>query len=98
MARSPMRDIDQSARLLYALTHATIPLTLCGTLAAAAANAQELVALGEEEGFLFWIAPGMMSQGWVLALAGRASDATEMLICGIPALRATEGTFWVSLY
>jgi predicted ATPase len=92
------REIDQSATLMYTLTHATIPLTLCGNLAAAAANAQELAALAEEEGFLFWIGPGMMSQGCVLALTGRASDATEMLISGITALLATEGTFWISFY
>ena len=62
-----------------------IPYTLCGNRAAAAAQAQELVALAEEKGSPFWKAYGMVNQGSVLALTGRASDAIEMLISGIAA-------------
>ena len=86
------REIGQAATLMYALFHASIPYTLCGNRAAAAAQAQELVALAEEKGSLFWKAHGMMSQGCVLALTGRASDATEMLISGIAAYRTTGAT------
>ena len=63
----------------------SIPHILCGNYAAAAAQAQELVALADEKGSLFWKAVGMMNQGCVLALTGRASDAIEMLISGIAA-------------
>ena len=77
---------------MYALFYASIPYTLCGNRAAAAAQAQELVALAEEKGALFWKACGMVNQGCVLALTGRASDATEMLISGIAAMRTTGAT------
>ena len=87
------REIGQAATLMFALSHAAIPYTLCGNYAAAAAHAQELVALAEEKGSLFWKALGMMNQGSVLALTGRASDAIEMLISGITALRTTGATF-----
>jgi predicted ATPase len=86
------REIGQAATLVYALFHASIPYTLCGNRAAAAAQAQELVALAEEKGALFWKACGMVSQGCVLALTGRASDATEILISGMTALRTTGAT------
>ena len=92
------REMGQAATLMYALGHATIPYTLCGNYAAAAAQAQELVALAEEKGSLFWKAFGMMNQGSVLALTGRASDAIEMLISGIAAFRTTGATFWMPFY
>ena len=37
----------------------------------------------------------MMNQGCVLALTGRASDATEMLISGMTAVRTTGATSWM---
>jgi predicted ATPase len=92
------REIGQAATLMYALAHAAIPYTLCGNRAAAAAHAQELVALAEEKGAPFWKAFGMMNHGSVLALAGKASDATEMLISGIAAWRTTGATVWLPLF
>jgi class 3 adenylate cyclase/predicted ATPase len=92
------REMGQAATLMYALTHAAISSTLCGNRAAAAATAQELVPLAEEKGSLFWKSFGMMNQGNVLALTGRASDATEMLISGIAALRTTGATLWMPFY
>jgi predicted ATPase len=92
------REMGQAATLMYALAHAAIPYTLCGNRAAAAAHAQELVALAEEKGAPFWKAFGMMNHGSVLALAGKASDATEMLISGIAAWRTTGATVWLPLF
>lgn len=40
----------------------------------------------------------MMNQGSVLALAGKASDATEMLISGIAAWWTTGATMWMPYY
>jgi tetratricopeptide (TPR) repeat protein len=89
------REIGQVAALMHALIHAAIPYTLCGNYAVAAAHAKELVALAEERGFLFWKANGMICQGSVLALTGRASDAIEMVTSGITALRTTAAEFWM---
>ena len=69
------REMGQAATLMYALDHAAVPYTLCGNHAAVAAQAQEMVALAEEKGSPLWKAAGIMNQGNVLALAGRASDA-----------------------
>lgn len=92
------KRLGQAATLMYALFNASFPYTLCGNRTAAGAQAQELVALAEEKGSLFWKAYGMMNQGCVLALAGRASDATEMLISGIAARRTTGTTLWRPFY
>jgi predicted ATPase len=86
------RELGQAATLMFALSIAAVPYALCGNRAAAAALAQELVALAEEKGALQWKAGGMVRQGCVLALTGRASDATEMLISGIAARRTTGAT------
>jgi predicted ATPase len=92
------RELGQAATLMLALANASTPYTLCGNCAAAAAQAQELVALAEEKGALFWKALGMVRQGFVLALTGRASDATEMLISGIAAYRTTGATLHLPFY
>jgi class 3 adenylate cyclase/predicted ATPase len=92
------REIGQAATLMVALFFAAVPYTLCGNRAAAAAQAQELVALAEEKDSLYWKAYGLVSQGCVLALAGRASDATGMLISGIAAVRTTGATLWVPFF
>jgi class 3 adenylate cyclase/predicted ATPase len=92
------REIGQAASLMYALNHTTISYTLCGNHAEAASQAQELFALAEEKGALFWKAAGMMRRGSVLALTGRASDAKELLISGITAYRSTGATGFLPLF
>jgi len=83
---------------MHDLFHAPIPYTLCGNRAAAAAQAQELVALAEEKGSLLWKAWGTVIQGCVLALSGRASEAIEMLISGMAAMRTTGATLLTPFY
>jgi predicted ATPase len=86
------REMGQVATLMNALPFTTITYTLCGNCAAMAARAQELVDLAEEKGSPFWKSAGKIHQGLVLALTGRALDATEMLISGITAYRTTGAT------
>jgi class 3 adenylate cyclase/predicted ATPase len=92
------RETGQAATLMYALNHAARSYTLCGNHAAAAAQAQELVALAGEKAALFWKASGMLNQGILLSLAGRASDAIEMLVSGITARRTTGATLLMPFY
>ena len=92
------REMGQAATLMYALAYGATSYTLCGNYAAAAAHAQEVVALAEEKGSLFWKARGMANQGCVLGLTGRPSDAIEMLISGIAAYRTTGATIFLPFY
>ena len=92
------REIGQAATLMFALFSRSFTHIFCGNYAAANAQADELVALADEKGALFWKALGMLLQGCVLALTGKASDAVQMITSGITALRSTGATLWMPLY
>ena len=47
---------------------------------------------------LSWKALGMLNQGCLLVLTGKASDAVQMINSGIAAYRSTGSTEWVPLY
>ena len=86
------REIGQAATLMYALALTSLTHIHCGNYAAANAQVDELVALADEKGALFWKALGMMHQGCILALTGKASDAVQMITSGITAYRSTGAT------
>jgi predicted ATPase len=92
------REIGQAGTLMYTLWHASITHICCGKYAAANVQLDELVALADEKGAPFWKAFGMMSQGWVLARTGNASDAIKMLTSGITAYRSTGSTLFLPFY
>jgi predicted ATPase len=71
---------------------------LCGNNVAANARADEVVALADEKGALLWKAAGMMIQGCVLTLTGKASEAVQMMTSGITAFRSTGATLWMPWY
>jgi predicted ATPase len=89
------REIGQAATLMYALVHASLTHIHCGDYAAANTEANELVALADEKGALFWKALGTTVQGYVLALTGKAADAIQMITSGVTALRSTGSTLWM---
>jgi predicted ATPase/class 3 adenylate cyclase len=92
------REIGQAATLMYALSHVPVTYILCGNNVAANARADEVVALADEKGALLWKAAGMMNQGCVLALTGKASEAVQMMTSGITAFRSTGATLWMPWY
>jgi predicted ATPase len=92
------REIGQAATLMYALVHALVVHIQCGNYPTAKAEADELVALADEKGALFWKALGMSVQGCILALTGNASDAVQLITSGITALRSTGSTLWMPLH
>ena len=83
---------------MYALVHALLIHIQCGNYAAANAEADELVALANEKGALFWKAQGMSKQGCILAVTGKAAEAVQMITTGIAAWRSTGSTAWMPLY
>jgi len=89
------REIGHAPTLMYALQFAPFVNMSCGNLAAASALADELVALADEKGALLWKAFGMMNQGCLFSLAGRAADAVEKLTSGMTAFRATGAKVWL---
>jgi predicted ATPase len=88
----------QAATLMYALGHAQFTHLHCGNYATVTTQFEELVALADEKGALFFKAAGMMNQGCVLVLTGKASEAVQMLTSAIAAWRSTGATLWIPLF
>jgi predicted ATPase/class 3 adenylate cyclase len=88
------REIGQAPTLMYALFHALFVHIQCGDHAGSA-EADELVALANDKGALFWKALGMSLQGYVLAEADRAEDAMQKVSSGIEASQSTGSTVWM---
>jgi predicted ATPase len=93
------REIGQASTLMFALAvtsfYAHVP---CGNYAIANAQIDEVVALADEKGALFWKAIGMSHRGCVFALTGKASDAVQVITSGITASRSTGATVWMPFY
>jgi ATP/maltotriose-dependent transcriptional regulator MalT len=65
---------------------------LCGNYARANTLLDELVALADEKGALYWTALATLLRGGLLALTGKASEAVQTITSGINAQRSTGGT------
>jgi class 3 adenylate cyclase/tetratricopeptide (TPR) repeat protein len=89
-ARENARQTSQAAASMIAL-NITSPV-YCGNYAAANAQADELIALADKKGALFWKAAGMMQRGIVLALTGKASNAVQTITAAIAARRSSGST------
>ena len=92
------REIDQASTLMFALFYTSFTVIYCGNYATAIAQLDELIALAEEKGAPQWKANGMLHQGSVLALTGKASDAVQKIAAGIAAFRSTGATHTVPLW
>ena len=98
LALKNAREIGQATTLLFALSFAPLINIYCGNYATAATELHEAVALADDKGTQFLKAIGMSNRGLVLALTGKASDAVEVLISGITAMRSMGSTFLRSLH
>jgi DNA-binding winged helix-turn-helix (wHTH) protein/predicted ATPase len=91
------REIGQAVALMYALTMTSWIHIHCRNYATADTRAAELCSLAGEKDAALWNAFGMLSQGGVLELTGKALAAVQILASGLTALRATGATFWAPL-
>jgi predicted ATPase len=91
------REISQAGTLMFALDNASTLHILCGNYTTANALVDKLVVLADEKGAFFWKADGMIQQGCILALTGKAGNAVQMLTSGITAWRSTGATQWMPL-
>jgi hypothetical protein len=68
-AHNAMKDaheIGQAATLMYALANTSFTVILCGNSARANAEADQIIALGNEKGAVHWKARGMLTRGCFL--------------------------------
>jgi predicted ATPase len=92
------REIGQAATLMVALGGASFAHTFCGNYATANALVDELIDLADGKGAFYWKAAGLIDQGCVLALTGKAADAVQMITSGITAMRSTGTTAGMPLH
>jgi class 3 adenylate cyclase/predicted ATPase len=89
------REIGQAATLMFALQVTLMTLFLCGNYAVANANVDELLALADEKGTLYWKAEGMLMRGCLFARTGKASDAIQTITPWLATFRSIQAT-WLS--
>jgi predicted ATPase/class 3 adenylate cyclase len=97
-AVSNTREIGQATVLMFALCTTCLTHILRGNYGTATAQLNEVVALANEKGALFWNALGKMTQGSVLAMIGIASEAVQMVTSGITVYRSTGATVLLPFY
>jgi hypothetical protein len=86
------REIGQEHSIMFALAVGAWPRILCGMHANTEPLLDELIALADEKSAPYMKSLGLMHQGLVLALNGKASEAVQMIASGINASRATRAT------
>jgi predicted ATPase len=91
------RAIGHAPSLMLALTYASIVHVCSANYMTANVETNELISLTNEKGSLSWNASGLLVQGCVLALTGKAADAIKMLTSGIAAYRSTGSTVHIPL-
>ena len=92
------REIGQAASLMAALTLTSLSHVHCGSFAIANAQLDEAITLANETGALFWKVGGMLVQGCLFAITGKASDAVRTITSGLSSWRATGTTVWMPTY
>jgi class 3 adenylate cyclase/predicted ATPase len=92
------REIGHAATLMYALSLTSNTQTMCGKYGAANAQTDEVIALADEKGVLYWKAHGMQTRGRLLALTGKAAEAVHVITAGITAWRSTGAMLRIPLY
>jgi class 3 adenylate cyclase/predicted ATPase len=89
------REIGHAATLMYALSHGAFARYQCGNYASANAVLDELAALAEEKGTLFWKVFGILNRGCMRVLTGQPLDAVRMITSG---WQSTGATMWMPFF
>ena len=90
------REFKHAATLMYALTYNSIVNALRRDIAKA--QPDELLALADEKGAVFWKASGGLVKSWLFVLTGRASEAVTSFSSAIAMSRSTGATIFVPLF
>jgi class 3 adenylate cyclase/predicted ATPase len=77
------REIGQAPTLMIALARVCFTEGSCGNYVAANALGDELVALADKKGAPEWKEVGMLRQGWLLSLRGKAAEAVQVITSGL---------------
>jgi hypothetical protein len=92
------REIGLAVSLMFALYVTSETHVMSGNYEAAKARDDELLVLAEDKGAPIWKALGMMNQGALFAMIGKASDAVRAITLGISTYRSTGSTLYMPWY
>ena len=92
------RDTGQAANVMAALAITSLSHIHCGNYGLAKEQLDELCALADEKGAVFWKVGAMLLLGCVSALNGKAADAVDTVEVGIQAWRSTGASLWMPMY
>jgi len=92
------REIGHAVTRLHSLGLISLTNILRRDYASASSQVNELAALADAKGSLFWKVHGILQRGSLLALAGQSADAIQLITSAITELRSTGATGIVPLY
>jgi class 3 adenylate cyclase/predicted ATPase len=84
------REIGHIGALMQAIATTCLTQLVSGNYATANALSNELIALAEERGSVFWKNSGMLHRARLFALTGKASEAVEIFATALP-IRSSMG-------
>jgi predicted ATPase len=100
-ALSEARETGLAGALMQAMAQTCLTQLISGNYAIAKAQSDELIALAEEKGSVYWKTTGMFRRAGVLVLTGKASDTVGIFTAAFPAWRSTGARLflpvWLSL-
>jgi class 3 adenylate cyclase/predicted ATPase len=91
-------EIEHAATSMFALSHGSLAHVLRRDAASAAKLADDLVALAQEKGSLYWKSYGLMLQAWLMADGGAVAEAIPNVISATDAMRSTGATAYAPWY
>ena len=92
------RETGHAATMLHTLGLTSLTNIFRGDYASASSQVNELAALGDAKGALYWRANATLLRGMLFALAGENMEAVRMINTGFTSLRTTGGRNLVPLY
>jgi predicted ATPase len=95
---SDAHEFGQATTLMYALSMKGMTQIFCGNYEAATTIGDELVALADEKGAVYWKSTGTLIRGSALALSGSAPEAVSVINSGVSAYRSIGVTVWIFLF
>jgi class 3 adenylate cyclase/tetratricopeptide (TPR) repeat protein len=86
------RETGYASTLMHMLSIASLSQLMSRNYAMAKALSDELIALAEEKGSVFWKTAGMFRRASLLAVTGKTSDAVSIFTSAIPVWRSAGST------
>jgi class 3 adenylate cyclase/predicted ATPase len=89
-ALAEAQKLSHALTLAVALDRTTTVAELCRDTCTVTANAKRMLALGEEQGFPYYVAKANFNRGWVMVEEGRITDGIAAMRAALSVLQANR--------